>query len=165
MGLMVLQCALALGAGRVLVVGRGDRLAKAVELGAEPIDFSKDDAVAAVRRATDGAGAQIVIECAGTSETLAQAVEMARKGGCVSVIGIPLEPAALNVKKLVLEEIDVHGVRANRGTPAEVLPLMVRGAIDVKPLLTHRFPLNEFPAALETFVRRKDGAIKVLVKP
>jgi L-iditol 2-dehydrogenase len=165
MGLMVLQCALALGAGRVLVVGRGERLSKAVELGAEPIDFSTEDAVAAVRRATGGVGAHVVIECAGTSETLAQAVEMTRKGGCVSVIGIPLEPAALNVKKLVLEEIDVHGVRANRGTPAEVLPLMVRGAIDVKPLLTHTFPLSEFPAALETFMRRKDGAIKVLIKP
>ena len=165
MGLMVQQCALALGAGRVLAVGRGVRLAKAVELGAEPIDYAALDPVAAVRAATGGAGAQVTIECAGTSETLAQAIEMTRKGGHVSVIGIPLESAPLPIQKMVLEEISVHGVRANRGTCEEVLPLMVRGAVSVRPLLTHRFPLDEFPAALDTFVQRRDGAIKVLIKP
>jgi L-iditol 2-dehydrogenase len=164
MGLMVLLCALALGAGRVLMVGRGERLAKAVELGAEPIDFTRGDPVEAVRRATNG-GAHCVVECAGTPATLGQAVEMVRKGGRISVIGIPLETAALNVKKIVLEEIDLHGVRANRGTCEEVLPLMRRRTIDVRKLLTHRFPLERFPEALETFVERRDGAIKVLIKP
>jgi L-iditol 2-dehydrogenase len=165
MGLMVQLCALALGAGRVLMVGRGERLAKSAALGAEPIDFSKEEPVAAVRRASGGAGADCVIECAGTSETLAQAVEMARKGGHVSVIGIPLEPAALNVKKLVLEEIDLHGVRANRGTCEEVLPLLVSRRVDPRPLITHRFPLERFPEALATFEERRDGAIKVALEP
>ncbi len=165
MGLMVLLCALALGAGRVLMVGRGERLAKAVELGAEPIDYSEEDPVAAVRRATGGAGAHCVIECAGTGETLAQAIEMVRKGGHISVIGIPLQAAPLPIQKLVLEEIDVHGVRANRGTCEEVLRLMARRAVDVSKLLTHRFPLSEFREALDTFVKRRDGAIKVLIKP
>ncbi|TAK25834.1 MAG: alcohol dehydrogenase [Chloroflexota bacterium] len=165
MGLMVLQCARALGAGRVLVVGRGERLAKAVELGAEPIDYTRGDPVAAVRQVTGGRGADRAVECAGTGETLAQAIEMVRKGGSVSVIGIPLEPAALPIKKLVLDEISVHGVRANRGTCEEVLPLMVRGTVNVRPLVTHRFPLASFPEALATFVERRGGAIKVLIKP
>jgi L-iditol 2-dehydrogenase len=165
MGLMVLQCARALGAGRVLVVGRGSRLAKAAELGAEPIDYSQGEPIAAVHRLTGGFGARCVVECAGTPRALAQAVEMVGKGGHISVIGIPLEPAALPVQKLVLEEIDLHGVRANRGTCEEVLPLMARGVIDVKPLLTHHFPLHSFPEALDTFVWRMDGAIKVLIKP
>ncbi|HEV8635449.1 MAG TPA: hypothetical protein VG370_14575 [Chloroflexota bacterium] len=60
---------------------------------------------------------------------------------------------------------DLHGVRANRGTCEEVLPLMVRGAVDVRKLLTHRFPLSRFSEALDTFVERKDGALKVLVEP
>jgi len=165
MGLMVLQCALAVGAGRVLVVGRGERLAKAVELGAERVDYTQGDPVAAVRRATGGSGAHVVVECAGTGEALAQAIEMTRKGGSVSAIGIPLEAAPLPIKKLVLEEISLHGVRANRGTCEEVLPLMVRGAVRVEPLRTHTFPLDAFPEALDAFVRRKGGAIKVLIKP
>jgi L-iditol 2-dehydrogenase len=165
MGLMVLQCALAIGAGRVLVVGRGARLAKAVELGAEPIDYSAGDPVAAVQRTTGGAGVHVAVECAGTGEALAQAIGMTRKGGSVSVIGIPLDSAPLPIKKLVLEEISVHGVRANRGTCEEVLPLMVRGAVSVRALHTHTFRLEQFRDALETFVNRKDGAIKVLIKP
>jgi L-iditol 2-dehydrogenase len=164
MGLMVQLCAQALGAGRVIMVGRGQRLEVAAKLGAEPIDFSKVDAVKTVRELTEG-GAEVVIECAGTAETLGQAVDMARKGGHVSVIGIPLEPAALPVKKLVLEEIDLHGVRANRGTCEEALPLLVNRRIDPRPLITHRFPLSRFPEALETFERRRDGAVKVAIKP
>jgi L-iditol 2-dehydrogenase len=164
MGLMVLLCAQALGAGRVIVVGRGQRLSVAASLGAETVDFTAGDPVAAVRTMTGG-GAQVVIECAGTGRTLAQAVEMVRKGGHVSVIGIPLEDAALPVKKLVLEEIDLHGVRANRGTTEEALPLLASRRIDPRPLITHRFPLDQFPEALATFEERRDGAIKVAVRP
>ena len=164
MGLMVLLCALALGAGRAIVVGRGQRLRVAAELGAETVDIEACDPVAAVREMTAG-GAQVVIECAGTATTLGQAVEMARKGGHVSVIGIPLEPAALPVKKLVLEEIDLHGVRANRGTCEEALPLLANRRIDPRRLITHRFALEQFPEALATFEQRREGAIKVAVKP
>lgn len=164
MGLMVLLCAQALGAGRVIVVGRGARLEAARRLGAETIDFTAGDPVAVVRAMTGG-GPQVVIECAGTNGALAQAVDMARKGGHVSIIGIPLEDAALPVKKLVLEEIDLHGVRANRGTCEEVLPLLVNRRIDPRPLVTHRFPLERFPDALATFEERREGAIKVAVKP
>ena len=54
MGLLVAECARALGAGRVLVVGRGARLAKAAELGHEPVDFSGEDPVEAIRERTGG---------------------------------------------------------------------------------------------------------------
>lgn len=164
MGLMVQLCALAVGAGRVIVVGRGERLAMAARLGAETVDYTVTDPVATVREMTSG-GSAVVIECAGTPETLAQAIEMTRKGGRVSVIGIPLEPAALPVRKLVLDEIALHGVRANRSTCEEVLPLLVGRRIDPRPLITHRFPLDAFHDALATFEERRDGAIKVAIKP
>ncbi len=165
MGLMVVQCALAMGAGRVLVVGRGLRLAKAEEIGAEPVDFSATDPVAAVISATGGTGADTVIDCAGSANSLAQAVEMTRRGGRISVVGIPLQNSPLPVAKLVLEEIDLHGVRANPNSAEEVLPLMQRGLVSAQRLLTHRFPLCEFAAALDTFVERRDGATKVLIVP
>lgn len=165
MGLMVVQCAFAMGAGRILVVGRGSRLAKAEELGAEPVDFSATDPVAAVVSATGGAGADAVIDCAGAADSLSQAIAMTRRGGRISAVGIPLQSSPLPVSKLVLEEIDLHGVRANPNTATEVLPLMQRGLVSGRRLLTHRFPLSEFPTALDTFVERRDGATKVLVVP
>ena len=81
------------------------------------------------------------------------------------MIGIPLEPAELPMQKIVLEELDLHGVRANRGTCEEVLPLLANRRIDVRPLVTHRFPLRAFADALDTFTQRRDGALKVLIKP
>lgn len=164
MGLMVQLCALAVGAGRVIMVGRGERLAMAADLGAETVDYTAVDPVAAVRAMTSG-GSPVVIECAGMADTLAQAIEMTRKGGHVAAIGIPLSAAALPIKKLVLDEIDLQGVRANRGTSEEALPLLINHRIDPRPLITHSFPLGAFPEALTTFEERREGAIKVAVKP
>ncbi|MHB1007468.1 MAG: zinc-dependent alcohol dehydrogenase [Chloroflexota bacterium] len=165
MGLLVLQCALALGAGRILVVGRGDRLDRAAQLGATIVDYSREDPIAQVRSLTEGEGASVVVDCAGTPRSLGQAVEMVGRGGHISVIGIPFEPATLPVQRLVLNEIDIYGVRANRGTCEEVLPLMVAGKVRVGLLHTHTYPMTRFSEALETFISRKGGALKVMLKP
>lgn len=169
MGLLVVMCALALGAGTVIAIGRGDRLARAVGLGAVPVDYTAGDPVAAVRALTGGRGAPAVAECAGGTETLGQAVGMAARGGRVAVIGIPTgagaDAAPFPLRRAVLDEIEVRGVRANQNTCAEVLPLMANGRVDVGRLITHAFPLRDFAAALQTFVSRKDGALKVIVHP
>jgi L-iditol 2-dehydrogenase len=168
-GLLVVMCAFALGAGRVIVVGRGDRLARAAALGAEPIDYSAGDPVAAVRDATGGRGAPAVVESAGAAEALSQAVQMAARGGRVAVVGIPTgaagEAAPLPLRRAVLDEIDIRGVRANRNTCTEVIPLMASKRVDAARLITHRFSLRDYAAALETFTSRRDGALKVIVKP
>jgi L-iditol 2-dehydrogenase len=165
MGLFVEQCAMVVGAGQVIVIGRGERLAKAAAQGAETVDYTQEDPVSAIRERTDGKGVAVAIDCAGTPLSLAQALGMVQRGGKISVIGIPLEPATLPVQRLVLDEIDLHGVRANRGTCEEVIPLLSRGRLRVGPLHTHTFALAEFERALDTFVNRRDGAIKVLVVP
>lgn len=81
------------------------------------------------------------------------------------MIGVPLEPCVMPLQKIVFEEIDVVGVRANPGTCAEVIPLIAEGKLDVDSVITHTFPLTEFGQAFETFTKRIDGAIKVLIQP
>ena len=66
---------------------------------------------------------------------------------------------------MVFEEMDVFGVRANPGTCEEVIPLIAAGKIDVDAVTTHAFPLHDFDKAYETFTKRIDGALKVLVQP
>ena len=153
----------------MIAVGRGERLARAAGLGAVPVDYTAGDPVAAVRALTGGRGAPAVAECAGGTETLSQAVGMASRGGRVAVIGIPTGPGAdaapFPLRRAVLDEIEVCGVRANQNTCAEVLPLMASRRVDAGRLITHRFPLSDFAAALETFVSRRDGALKVIVRP
>src|SRR5207245_6606446 len=62
MGLLTADCALALGAARVIVTGSGERLARAAELGFQTIDYRAADPVAEVRRLSDGKGANVAID-------------------------------------------------------------------------------------------------------
>ncbi len=165
MGLLVAECARALGAGRVVVVGRGRRLAKAAEMGHETLDFTAGDAVAAVREATGGRGADVALECSGAADAVGQCVGMVRKGGRVAVIGIPLEDARIPMQRLVLDEIDLVGVRAAAGEMPRAIQLAATGRIRLAELVTHRFGLEDFAQAYETFTERRDGALKVIVYP
>lgn len=164
-GLMAILCAKALGAGRIIAVGSGERLVLAARLGAVPIDYRDGAVVERVRELTNGLGVPAVVECAGTATAIRDCCLAAAKGGVVSVIGIPHEEPALPMKRIVLDEIEIVGDRANPNTAEEALALLVHGRVDLTPLLTHRFALAEFATALATFEQRRDGAVKVAIKP
>jgi L-iditol 2-dehydrogenase len=166
MGFLTADCAMALGAATVIVTGSGERLARAAELGFTTVDYRAQDPVAEVRRLTDGKGASVAIDTGGTAASIRQSVDVLRKGGRVAFTGVPTEgDAALPMQKIVLEEIDLYGVRANRNTMEEVIPLIVSGRVRVEPLVTHTFALDDYGQALHTFAERIDGALKVLVRP
>ncbi len=165
-GLLAGQLAFLLGASRVIIVGRGgERLKTAEAMGFEVVDNTQIDGPEGVRDLTDGLGADFAIDTAARGTTPADAVAMTRKGGRVSLIGIPAEPVVLPLQRIVFEEMDLMGVRANPGTCEEVIPLIAEGRLDVDAVTTHRFPLVDFATAFETFTKRIDGAIKVLIQP
>jgi L-iditol 2-dehydrogenase len=159
MGLLVAEFAQATGAGRVIVVGRGARLEKAAAMGFDTVDFTAVDPVEAVR------GADVALECSGDPAALGQCAELVRKGGRVAVIGIPMEGAAIPLQRVVLDEIDIVGVRAAAGEMPEAIALVAAGRIRLGELITHRFALEDFAAAYATFTERRDGALKVIVRP
>ena len=165
MGLLVAMCAKALGAARVVVVGGGKRLERARDLGFETVDYHAGDPIGAVRELTGGRGVDAAVDSAGTADSIRQSIGVLRKGGRVAFTGIPKEPVQIDMQKIVLEEIDLHGVRANRNTMEEVIPLMADGRIPAAKLITHHFKLADFRAALRTFNERTDGAMKVIVEP
>ena len=164
-GLLSGDAALIRGAGRVLVVGRGSRLAKAQALGFETVDSKSDDPVAAVREATDGLGADVVLECAGVPETLRWALAMLRRGGRCAAVGIPTQDVEIPMQKLVLDELELVGSRASAGEMRRVMPHVAQGRMRVGEMITHRFPLAEYQRALDTFNDRSSGAIKIIVTP
>ena len=132
MGLLVAECARALGAGRIIVVGRGDRLARAAELGYETVDFTAEDTVQAVRDMTGGLGAEVAMECSGAPEAVGQCAELLRRGGRVAVIGIPLKDAEIPLQRIVLDEIEIVGVRAAAGEMPQAIALVAAGRIRLR---------------------------------
>ncbi|GAB4243453.1 MAG: alcohol dehydrogenase catalytic domain-containing protein [Thermoleophilia bacterium] len=164
-GLFTAQYARAAGAEFTAVVGRGARLEVAENLGAVPVDSETVDPVERVLELTGGKGADVVIECAGTAAACAQSIAMTGKGGRLVMNGIPTEPIEIPWSKIVLEEFDMLGVRANPNTSEAALGLIANGSVEAGPILTHTFPLEKFGEALATFVERRDGALKVVVNP
>jgi L-iditol 2-dehydrogenase len=167
-GLIAMRMAHSLGATRVIAVGRGARLEAARNAGADTlVNFENADPVQAVRDATGGHGVDEAVECSGAAVTFRQAVEMVRKGGRVVLLGVPPghveEPVPF--KYVVHNEIAIFGSRANPNVSRKVINLIAAKDLQVDDLVTHRFPLENFAAALDTFVKRRDGAIKVVVEP
>jgi len=153
------------GAGRVIVVGRGQRLAKAAALGFETVDYGVGDPVAAVRAMTGGLGADVALECAGVPEAVEWTLEMLRRGGRCAAVGIPTVGVEIAMQRLVLDELELVGSRASAGEMRRVMPHVVDGRMRVRELVTHRFPLARYDEALATFNDRSSGAIKIVVAP
>lgn len=75
------------------------------------------------------------------------------------------EPIPIEWSKLTLSQVNFIGVRANPNTSDAALVMLADGRVNGKLLHTHSFPLEKFGEALATFVEKRDGAIKVVVKP
>jgi L-iditol 2-dehydrogenase len=170
-GALAVQVARAMGAGRIVLLGtRAERLQHMHGFGAdELIAATGDEAVENVKAALGGKGADVVIEFAGSAEAARQAILIARRGGRVVLAGstgVGRELSGVDLSVIVRGHLDVRGSLANpKGISGRGLELIARGAVDVKPLMTHRFKLADFAEAWDTFVERRDGAIRVMLHP
>jgi L-iditol 2-dehydrogenase len=167
-GILAMRTARLLGAARIIVAGRPPRLEAAGKLGADVlVNIQKEDPVEAVRAATGGKGVDEVFECSGSEGTLNQAIRMVRQGGRIGLLGVPSEKVIEQIpfKYLCRNEIAIFGSKANPNVSDKVLSLVASGQLVIKDLITHVFPLEEFGKALDTFVNRREGAMKVVIEP
>ena len=157
LGLLMLQVARSAGATTVIMVGRGQRLAVARELGATTtIDYEAADPVAGVRAATGGRGADCVFDCSGNPAVLGQLLRSARRGGTVALLGLAGGAVAeLPVDLVTLDELDVLGVRSSPNAYPAMIALLASGAVRTEPLTTHVYPLAEVAAAFGALARRE----------
>ena len=118
-----------------------------------------------VRELTDGLGPEVVIDCSGARAAVLAAVEIVRRGGTVVLTGMGAESFEFPVITVTEKELDVKGHFRYVNTWPTAIGLVQGGLVDLKPLATHRFPLQEVVAALDLAERGADGAVKVLVTP
>ncbi len=174
-GMNVGQVVRASGARRVLMTGtRPEPLAIARAAGAADagVAGSEGDPVAAVLDLTGGEGADVVFETVGGSApTLEQAVQMARRGGTVCVLGIFTAPPALDVSAAYRKELTItwsnsYSTWDGLSEYEIALDLLASGRVRAEPLITHHFPLDAIAQAFAAAAdKRASGAIKVLVHP
>ena len=173
LGLLAVQAARALGAGRVIVVGiaeDGKRLDLARRMGADDVVVtgSTISPALSVRGLTNGQGADLVIEFAGTSDAAGQSLEMARRGGRVVLAGAtsPGRELKVDLSVIVRGHLNVFGSVANpQSVSRRANVMMQKGAVDVSLLITHEMALKDFPAAWKKFVGRDGDPIRILMRP
>lgn len=167
-GLMQIQLVRALGASRVIAIGRAPgRLERARAVGADVTFSSLDgDPVAFVRDLTDGHGADVVIEAAGSADTWAQAVLMARNGATVMQFsGLPGgTQVSFDATKLHYGEITMKGIFHMTPRAAEMaMQMLGSGQVTVKPILDGVIPLAQVEEGLLRMQRSE--VIKLAVVP
>jgi len=129
------------------------------------VDSNEVEPVGAIRGLTAGRGPDVVLEAAGTPTTLRWSLAALRKGGRIAAVGIPAEGVHIDMRDLVLYELEIVGSRASQGEMTRVLPLIADGRMRLAEIMTHQFRLADFADALETFRDRSSGAIKITIKP
>jgi threonine dehydrogenase-like Zn-dependent dehydrogenase len=164
-GLCGVIAASQLGAERVIAMSRHEQRRKlALEFGAtELVSERGDDGIAKIKELTDGVGADAVLECVGTGESMLQALRSTRPGGMVGYVGVP-HGVELPVKEMFFNLVGL------RGGPAPVrrfLPdLMERvwdRRIDPGRVFDLELPLEQVADAYRAMDQRE--AIKVLLRP
>jgi L-iditol 2-dehydrogenase len=165
-GLVTLQAAKARGATQIIATDvQQPRLKLAAKLGATDIINAREgDPIEQVRELSGG-GVDVALETAGTVATVQQACAMVRMGGVVTLIGMPGElEFTMPVLDIICREYDVRGVFRYCNCYPPALALLGAGRVDVKSLITHRFPLQQAQAAIDFAKDRKDVAVKVMVE-
>jgi 2-desacetyl-2-hydroxyethyl bacteriochlorophyllide A dehydrogenase len=159
------------GAGLLIAVESDPvRSAMSKRMGADVvIDYHKEDVVHSITKLTAGRGVDVAIEALGTAQTFETALRIVRPGGTVSSLGvysgklsIPLDPfaAGLGDHKIVTTLCPGGKERMRR-----LMELVRRGRVDLRPLLTHTFTLDDITKAYELFANRREGVLKVAIRP
>jgi 2-desacetyl-2-hydroxyethyl bacteriochlorophyllide A dehydrogenase len=146
------------------------RIEMAKRMGADVVvNHSKVDAVAEIGRLTGGVGVDVAIEALGTQTTFENALRVLRAGGTLSSLGVysgklslPVEPfaAGLGDHKIVTTLCPGGKERMRR-----LMELVRHGHLDLTPLLTHTFPLDRITEAYKLFGERREGVIKIAIRP
>jgi len=164
-GLCGIIAAKRLGASRIVAMSRNpERQAVAREFGATDIVEERGDAgVARIREIFDGIGADCVLECVGTKESMEQAIASARPGGMVGYVGVPTG-GPIEVRPLFGRNVGLNGgVASVRAYVEELLPEVLSGAINPGRVFDLELPLSEVAEAYAAMDERR--AIKVLLRP
>jgi L-iditol 2-dehydrogenase len=163
-GLVTAAAAIGMGARVIVIDPVKLRRDVALRLGADAVvDPSAVEPIAAVQELTKG-GADLVVECAGHASSLANVFEYARSEGAVSMVGINIgQKISLDLGKIQIKNLNVKGCIGSPGVWPAAIRFLERTGIDLSPIQTHHFALDEAAAAFE-LGKNAQQAIKVTLR-
>jgi L-iditol 2-dehydrogenase len=164
-GLLLLQVAKLGGADPIFITDDHPwRLKLAKSWGGIPIQFNREDAVARVAKETHGRGVDVAIEAAWCDDSVQSAIEMVRLGGRLVIVGISgSDRLELKVSSARRKGLTILMSRRMKHTYPRAVALVERGRVDLRGLISHRFPLLRAAKAFELNAAYRDEVVKVVV--
>ena len=167
-GLFAVGVCRATGARQVIAVEPNEfRRGLAKEMGADlVVDPTQEDPVAAVMAATDGHGAEVVLEMSGVPRVIDQGTRMLAGAGRIALLGLPTGPVTLNLTdQVIFKEARIYGVTGRElfRTWEQTSTFLATGMVDPTPVITHRFDLESYEEAFEVMKSGRSG--KVILTP
>lgn len=165
-GLVTALAALAGGCSRVILADIVDpKLELAVGLGPiTPVNVKRQDLKQVVLAMTDGWGADVVFECSGNDRAAADVFNVLCPGGTVVFIGMPAQPIVYDVVAAQIREARVEHIFRYAHVFPRALALMGSGRLDIKPLITNRFPFARSIEAFEFACHMPPNSVKVMIE-
>ncbi|MGG3005409.1 zinc-dependent alcohol dehydrogenase family protein [Geobacillus stearothermophilus] len=165
-GLLMTQLAKLRGASFIMVSEPVEKRRNlALELGANCVINPMEQTTKEVISQKYPAGFDVVIECAGNKSAIEQALTLVKRGGTVLLFSVSDVNTQISVRpfEIFYKELTIKGSFINPHTHGRAIELIASGLVNVKPLITHCFPLESIEQAIAT--QTSPDAIKVLVKP
>ena len=146
------------------------RMRVAREMGASHVvDFKQGNVVEHIMALTDGRGVDVAIEALGTQATFEACLRVLRPGGTLSSLGvystdltIPLDAFAAG---LADHQIVTTLCPGGKERMRRLMSVIQSGRVDLSPMVTHRFKLDDVEKAYELFAHQRDGVLKVAITP
>jgi D-xylulose reductase len=164
-GIMAALAALAGGCSRVIVSDlQPQKLAVAARYpGILTVDITKEKLADAVARETGGWGADGVFEASGSPKAWPGIFDLPRPGGCLTVIGMPVEPVEVDVVSAAAKEIRIETVFRYANVYDRAIAMIASGKVDLKPLISGTFRFEESIAAFERAAEGRPGDVKLQI--
>ncbi|XP_045215423.1 sorbitol dehydrogenase-like [Mercenaria mercenaria] len=166
LGLLTMLTAKACGAAKVCITDLDERrLNMAKQLGVDfalKVNYKEPKEIAELVEQYFGERAEITIECSGAPSCARTAIYATRSGGCVALVGVGPSDITLPILDAAVREIDIRGVMGYANCYSTALEMVASGQVDVKPIITHIFGLEETMKAFRSAITGE--GIKIIIK-
>lgn len=165
-GTMVAIAALAGGCARAIVADLAQPkldIAAGYQ-GVIPVNIRDKSLPAEVKRLTDGWGADVVFECSGSFKAWETLLDLPRPGGTLVVVGLPVAPVAFDIATASTKEIRIETVFRYAHQYDRAIALMGSGRVDLKPLISATFPLEDSITAFDRAVEARPADVKLQIQ-
>lgn len=143
------------------------RKEKARVIGVDAVfDPTEVDVAAEVRGRTGGRGADVAFECTSVQPVLDMLMDAVKPTGTIVNVSVWMQPAAVDMERVVIKEITLRGSMAYAHDHAAVIALIQEGSIDLEPLITSRIALDDVvEQGFERLIENNETEVKILVHP